>query len=65
MGEFRGLSRLVSSDLGPHTLPQQSTVSTWDRYPPSCLVLPSIGWQLFILDSSQSDSTAFPSCLDK
>jgi hypothetical protein len=25
MGEFRGLSRLVSSDLGPHTLPQQST----------------------------------------
>src|SRR5215207_6103287 len=28
------------------------------------LELPSIGWQLFILDSSQSDSTAFPSCLD-
>jgi hypothetical protein len=25
MGEFRGLIRLVSSDLGPHTLPQQST----------------------------------------
>jgi hypothetical protein len=30
----------------------------------SALELPSIGWQLFILDSSQSDSTAFPSCLD-
>ena len=28
------------------------------------LELPSIGWQLFILDSSQSHSTAFPSCLD-
>jgi hypothetical protein len=28
------------------------------------LELPSIGWQLFILDSSQSDSTAFLSCLD-
>ena len=28
------------------------------------LELPSIGWQLFILDSSQSDSTAYPSCLD-
>jgi hypothetical protein len=28
------------------------------------LELPSIGWQLFILDRSQSDSTAFPSCLD-
>jgi hypothetical protein len=28
------------------------------------LELPSIGWQLFIRDSSQSDSTAFPSCLD-
>src|SRR5215207_7868844 len=28
------------------------------------LELPSIGWQLFILDSSQSDSIAFPSCLD-
>jgi hypothetical protein len=25
MGEFRGLSRLVSTDIGPHTLPQQST----------------------------------------
>jgi hypothetical protein len=25
MGGFRGLSRLVSTDLGPHTLPQQST----------------------------------------
>ena len=25
MGEFRGLSRLVSTDLGPHFLPQQST----------------------------------------
>ena len=24
MGEFRGLSRLVSTDIGPHTLPQQS-----------------------------------------
>src|SRR5215210_4706376 len=23
-----------------------------------------MGWQLFILDSSQSDSIAFPSCLD-
>src|SRR5215210_6113251 len=23
-----------------------------------------MGWQLFILESSQSDSTAFPSCLD-
>jgi hypothetical protein len=28
------------------------------------LELPSIGWQLFVLESSQSDSTAFPSCLD-
>src|SRR3712207_734109 len=28
------------------------------------LELPPIGWQLFILDSSQSDSIAFPSCLD-
>src|SRR5215218_5354562 len=28
------------------------------------LEVPSIGWQLFILESSQSDSTAFPSCLD-
>src|SRR5215204_1841574 len=28
------------------------------------LELPSIGWQLFILGSSQSDSTAFPSSLD-
>src|SRR5829696_7533480 len=28
------------------------------------LELPSIGWLLFILDSAQSDSTAFPSCLD-
>ncbi len=28
------------------------------------LELPSIGWQLFILDSSQSDSTAFPSFLN-
>jgi hypothetical protein len=27
MGEFRGLSRLVSTDLGPHSLPQQSTTS--------------------------------------
>lgn len=26
--------------------------------------LPSIGWQLFILESSQSDSIAIPSCLD-
>jgi hypothetical protein len=25
MGEFRELSRLVSTDLGPHVLPQQST----------------------------------------
>jgi hypothetical protein len=25
MGEFRGLRRLLSTDLGPHTLPQQST----------------------------------------
>ena len=30
----------------------------------STLELPSIGWHLFILDGSQSDSTAFPSCLD-
>src|SRR4051812_27045738 len=30
----------------------------------SGLELPSIGWQLFILGSSQSDSTAFPSLLD-
>ena len=28
------------------------------------LELPPIGWQLFMLDSSQSDSIAFPSCLD-
>src|SRR5215216_5995327 len=28
------------------------------------LEVPSIGWQLFILESYQSDSTAFPSCLD-
>jgi hypothetical protein len=28
------------------------------------LELPPIGWQLFILGSSQSDSTAFPSFLD-
>ena len=28
------------------------------------LELPSIGWQLFILDSSQSDSTAFLSSID-
>src|SRR3712207_681620 len=28
------------------------------------LELPPIGWQLFILGSSQSDSTAFPSLLD-
>jgi hypothetical protein len=28
------------------------------------LELPSIGWQLFILGSSQSDSTAFLSSLD-
>ncbi len=28
------------------------------------LELPSIGWQLFILDSYQSDSTAFPLSLD-
>jgi hypothetical protein len=26
MGDFRGLSRLVSTEIGPHTLPQQSTV---------------------------------------
>jgi hypothetical protein len=31
---------------------------------PPALELPSIGWQLFILDSSQSNSTAFPLCLD-
>jgi hypothetical protein len=30
----------------------------------SALELPSIGWQLFILGSSQSDATAFPSFLD-
>ena len=29
MGEFRGLSRLVSTDLGPHVLPQQSTGKTF------------------------------------
>jgi hypothetical protein len=28
------------------------------------LELPSIGWQLFVLGSSQSDSTAFSSLLD-
>ena len=28
------------------------------------LELPAIGWQLFILGSSQNDSTAFPSFLD-
>jgi hypothetical protein len=28
------------------------------------LELPPIGWQLFILENSQSDSTAFPSSLD-
>jgi hypothetical protein len=31
---------------------------------PITLELPSIGWQLLILESSPSDSTAFPSCLD-
>jgi hypothetical protein len=32
--------------------------------PVASLELPSIGWQLFILGSSNSDSTAFPSSLD-
>jgi hypothetical protein len=30
----------------------------------NALELPSIGWQLFVLNSSQSDSTAFLSSLD-
>src|SRR5215218_7094728 len=34
------------------------------RYSPSCLELPSIGWQLFILDSSQSDPITLPAFLD-
>jgi hypothetical protein len=31
---------------------------------PLRLELPSIGWQLFVLGNSQSDSTAFQSSLD-
>ncbi len=34
------------------------------RFQTLALELPSIGWQLFILGSSQSDSIAFPSFLD-
>src|SRR5215207_6540815 len=34
------------------------------EWPKSSLELPSIGWQLFILDSSQSDPIALPAFLD-
>ena len=34
MGEFQGLSRLVSTDLGPHVLPQQSTAKRFKNTRP-------------------------------
>src|SRR5215217_1635412 len=37
---------------------------SWLPSNPGNLVLPSIGWQLFILDSSQSDPIALPAFLD-
>jgi hypothetical protein len=45
---------------GPFTLPGALSEKGAGEY----LELPSIGWHLFILDSSQSDSTAFLSCID-
>ena len=38
--------------------------SSWQQLPTRSLELPSIGWQLFILDSSQSDPIALPAFLD-
>jgi hypothetical protein len=57
----------VQPDHGSMLRYHQMITSKYIRAPatkPAVLELPPIGWQLFILDSSQSDSTAFPSCLD-
>ena len=49
------------------TLELASGTSIWTNFTNGKdheLELPSIGWQLFILDSSQSDPIAFPAFLD-
>jgi hypothetical protein len=58
IARFLGESKLSETDGTTIGLLRGASLENAD------LELPSIGWLLFILDSSQSDSTAYPSWLD-
>src|SRR5215210_1311592 len=58
------VARLVSPTTTAATCPLRPPVLRCAIPKTGVLELPPIGWQLFILGSSQSDPTAFPPFLD-